>query len=150
MRPSESVKDNMISGQTRLLLISDSANYRHNLANGLRSYGFRVFESDSDWLFIERALKAQPAFVLLDMEVGHHSGLRVLCELRANGMSRSVPVGLLLGSEHHSQDDAAMGMSVAACFRKEAAHTEDIVQVLLRSMALPLVASRPFAARAGA
>lgn len=94
----------------RLLLVEDDEQLGSGICSGLRQYGYTV-----DWLKDGQAalrfLKAEVFdIIILDINLPKLSGLRVLQEMRANGMT--VPVLLLTARD--SVEDRIKGLDSGA------------------------------------
>lgn len=75
----------------RILLVDDDANQITILNKTLNAIGQVFFEQDS-LSALNQAIKILPDVILLDIEMPHLNGYQVLAELKANEITRNIPV----------------------------------------------------------
>ncbi|HTE46618.1 MAG TPA: PAS domain S-box protein, partial [Gemmatimonadaceae bacterium] len=80
-----------------ILVCDDNADFREIMREMLEGRGYAVTTAASGSEAIERAVEAPPSVILLDMVMPGMSGRETLAELRANTITRHIPVVVVSG-----------------------------------------------------
>jgi CheY-like chemotaxis protein len=82
---------------TKLLVIEDGSNFRAMITSALRRAGYQVVIADTGGMGIAKALKELPDAILLDLSLPDMSGVEVTASLKANPLTRPIPVIICTG-----------------------------------------------------
>lgn len=81
----------------KVLVIEDSSNFRAMITSALRRAGYQVVIADTGGMGIAKALKELPDAILLDLSLPDMSGVEVTASLKANPLTRPIPVIICTG-----------------------------------------------------
>ena len=79
----------------KILVVDDEAEARESIANMLTMKGYEVVTLATGADAAEKAKEIWPAAIILDVVLPDHSGIEVLKELRADPLTKAIPVLLL-------------------------------------------------------
>ncbi len=85
----------MTAFKPKILLVDDEAEARSGLARALKAKGYEVVEVGTGTEALSRAKGEWPALIILDIVLPDISGIEVFKKLRADPITRAVPVLLL-------------------------------------------------------
>ena len=97
-----------------ILVVEDDQSLSQALSLKLTKEHYTVLEANDGSIGLEKALKAHPAFIILDVIMPHMSGMEMLSKLRTDDWGSTVPVLVLtnagnvahsqtLASDHHAE-----------------------------------------------
>ena len=97
----------------KILIVDDEEAARHALSNTLRSKGYDVVEANTGKDVLAQAKTQWPSLIILDVVLPDMSGTKVLEQLRADPITKAIPVLLLTAkpdvvkhlSFYHEQSD---------------------------------------------
>lgn len=81
----------------KILIVDDEREAREALAHSLRAKGYEVLEEESGKGVLARAKNEWPALIILDVVLPDVPGTKVFEELRADPVTKVIPVLLLTG-----------------------------------------------------
>jgi len=84
-----------------VLIVDDSEPIRNQVARALEAAGFAVLQAGDGLEGLERARTPGLSMIILDVNMPGLSGLDILDRLKADGLTKRVPV-LMLTTEAHS------------------------------------------------
>lgn len=116
----------------RVLLVEDSGFFRRALTQSLEDHGFIVRAVENGESALQCSLLEKPDVILLDMFLPKLNGMTLLRVLRANSVTRSVPVVLLSGSADSLDVDRARALGISSYFSKASTSVEQIATELER------------------
>lgn len=76
----------------KILIIEDTAGFRRVYQDALEAEGFDVIDADEGTWGLQLAMEEKPDLVLLDLILPGMHGYEILTELRANEITKSIPV----------------------------------------------------------
>jgi len=82
----------------RVLLVDDDADSRELYAYSLGGAGFEVLQAENGAIAVETAIRTRPDVVVMDLEMPVMGGLEAIRRLRANAVTRAIPVVVLSGN----------------------------------------------------
>ncbi|MDO8729912.1 MAG: response regulator [Candidatus Omnitrophota bacterium] len=85
----------MTAFKPKILLVDDEAEARSGLAHALKMKGYEVVEVGTGTEALARARGEWPALIILDVVLPDIPGTEVLKKLRADAITRAIPVLLL-------------------------------------------------------
>lgn len=94
-----------------ILIIEDSVSFRKIYKRVLESDGFKVLEAEDGETGWDLVQKEQPDLVLLDLVLPNISGFEVLKKIRADKLTREIPVLILsvLGEQKYIKEGLELG-----------------------------------------
>jgi CheY-like chemotaxis protein len=75
-----------------ILVVEDNENNRLLLRDVLQAQGYRTAETDTGEEGIRLAASARPALILMDIQLPRMNGIEALHHLRADPLTRDIPV----------------------------------------------------------
>jgi CheY-like chemotaxis protein len=93
-----------------ILLAANDPNITYLLQRYAEASGFETVRSSQSHAALEMARQAQPALIILEMEMPDAHGWHVLCSLKAEPQTQDIPVvvySFMDDSTHHPQPDVA-------------------------------------------
>jgi two-component system, cell cycle response regulator DivK len=75
-----------------ILVVEDNDNNRLLIRDVLQASGYRVIESETAEDGVRMAVEQRPALVLMDIQLPGMSGIEALQRLRADPVTRAIPV----------------------------------------------------------
>ena len=75
-----------------ILVVEDNENNRLLLRDDLQAQGYRTAETDTAEEGIRLAASARPALILMDIQLPRMNGIEALHHLRADPLTRDIPV----------------------------------------------------------
>lgn len=81
-----------------ILVIDDNADFKGVIFDYLIMMGHKVLNADNGREGVEKALKAKPDLILLDVMMPDMGGFEALKELRAEEETKNIPVFIITGS----------------------------------------------------
>ena len=75
-----------------ILIVEDNDKNRKLVRDVLQFKGYRTLEAESGELGVARAREAQPALILMDIQLPGMSGIEALAHLRADASTRDIPI----------------------------------------------------------
>ena len=85
----------MTTFKPKILLVDDEAEAREGLARALRRKGYEVAEAGTGQEVLGRARAEWPALIILDVVLPDLPGTEVFKKLRADAITRAIPILLL-------------------------------------------------------
>ena len=94
-----------------ILIIEDSASFRKIYKRVLEGDGFKILEAEDGETGWDLVQKEQPDLVLLDLVLPNISGFEVLKKIRADKLTREIPVIILsvLGEQKYIKEGLELG-----------------------------------------
>lgn len=94
-----------------ILIIEDSASFRKIYKRVLEGDGFKILEAEDGETGWDLVQKEQPDLVLLDLVLPNISGFEVLKKIRADKLTREIPVLILsvLGEQKYIKEGLELG-----------------------------------------
>jgi PAS domain S-box-containing protein len=115
-----------------ILLASHESKWREETARLLEQEGLRTVQAGSGADALYKVNEAQPALILLDMEMAGKSGWETLHELKASPATSKIPVILASATDERKM---AMAMGAAACLVKP--YSSEVLLREVRKLLLP-------------
>jgi CheY-like chemotaxis protein len=75
-----------------ILLVEDNDNNRLLVRDVLKASGYRVAEAETAEEGLQMAVQQQPALILMDIQLPGMNGIEALQQLRADPITRGIPV----------------------------------------------------------
>ena len=75
-----------------ILLVEDNDNNRLLVRDVLKASGYRVAEAETAEEGLQMAVQQQPALILMDIQLPGMNGIEALRQLRADPVTRAIPV----------------------------------------------------------
>jgi CheY-like chemotaxis protein len=116
----------------KLLLVGDSGFFRRALAEILEQEGFEVLMAGDGQEAYRVSQTERPALIILDMLMPKLDGMMVLRLLRANHLTRSIPVLVFSGHEQERDVREAMRLGAAAYCSKAALDFATLITMIQR------------------
>jgi signal transduction histidine kinase/CheY-like chemotaxis protein len=101
-----------------VLVVEDNPVNRKLARNVLRSRGFRVLEADTGEEGIEIARSERPHLILMDLELPGLDGIEATKRLKADPLTRSIPVVALSAHAQRADEARAREAGCAGCITK--------------------------------
>lgn len=79
----------------KILVIEDTAGFRRVYQDALEAEGYDVVDADDGTWGLQLAMEEKPDLILLDLILPGMHGYEILTELRANSVTKSIPVIVL-------------------------------------------------------
>jgi signal transduction histidine kinase/DNA-binding response OmpR family regulator len=122
-------------GEVRILLVDDEPANLDLLQALLEPEGFKVLKASGGQEGIDVARAQRPQLILLDLLMPDVNGFDVVETLRADDVTRSIPIMVLTAKKLTKGDKAALNGGVAAIFQRNSVGGAELVDWLRRFVA---------------
>jgi DNA-binding response OmpR family regulator len=116
----------------RILVVEDDRFLRRACEVGLRQRGFTVLSAADGEEGLRLARTESPDLILLDLLMPKLSGVEVLRALKAEAMTRGIPVLILSNSSRESDVDQVTDLGAAGYYVKANLSLEDLGEQVTR------------------
>jgi CheY-like chemotaxis protein len=117
-----------------ILNVDDNPQHRYALTRALRKAGFTVIEASNGWEAIAKA-SARPDIILLDINLPDLSGFEVCRRLKADPVTRSIPI-IQISASHDSESAESESLRAGAeMFMEQPQDLAVVVQVVRNQIA---------------
>ena len=129
------------SNWTTVLVVDDDASNRLWLTNVLEPAGFSVINAGGGREAIQLAKSRRPDLVLLDLMMPDVNGFAVVEALRADPVTRHVPIMILTARNLTAADKRQLNGHVSTILSRGSTAAADLVEHLRRLVPIPVAAS---------
>jgi len=111
-----------------ILVIEDEPTLQKTLQEILTQEGFIVLSASDGELGLELALKHKPDLILLDLILPKKDGFEVLKELKADEITREIPIVILTNLEGSIDVQRALELGATTYLVKANYELEDVIE----------------------
>ncbi len=124
----------------KVLLIDDNTDCRELFSMMIRHLGFEVLQADDGELGVQKALRAQPDLIFMDLGMPNMSGMEAVRCLRASAVTKNTPIVICTAWSDEGARESALQLGAQEIVIKPVAF--DLLQkVLLRYLPTPTAAT---------
>lgn len=109
-----------MGGKNKVLIVDDDADTLLIYEKALSRAGYKVFKASNGKESLEQARKYLPDVIIMDIMMPEADGIGVILKLKANGLTRSIPVIVATSVEESEDRVAAENLGVAGYIIKRA------------------------------
>ncbi|MCB0322190.1 MAG: response regulator [Bdellovibrionales bacterium] len=125
--------------QQKILIVDDTANFRHAVAAALRGEGYEVLCAKNGEDGLSLALTEHPGLILLDIAMPVIDGLSYLASLRAHKHLKDTPVIMLTASADVNHVREASGLGIQGYMLKSAFSLGEMIKKVEELIGAPAV-----------
>jgi len=105
-------------GKSRVLLVDDNSQIRQLLALGLEESGYDIVEAATGVESLEQARTTRPDLIVMDLAMPDGNGDEAIASLKADPLTRDIPVIVLTAMLHGPLIDRAIAAGAAEILHK--------------------------------
>ena len=113
----------------KILIADDDTEMLDTLASLLESEGYKVVRAENGVEAVENAKKELPALILLDIHMPKLNGLKACQAIKADQVTKSIPVVMLTVEGSMTEIEEAMGYGAKTYITKPSSK-EEILKVI--------------------
>ena len=121
--------------QSKLILVEDDPTIRRMYERAFVAAGFDVTTSDDGTIIADVAKLNPPDIILMDVMMPNFNGLEALKELKANVLTRGIPVIMLSAFDNADIVRRALQLGARYYLVKSAYEPQEIVNILNETIA---------------
>jgi|SRR6516164_5941007 len=105
-------------GKSKVLLVDDNSQIRQLLALGLEESGYDIVEAATGVESLEQARTTRPDLIVMDLAMPDGNGDEAIASLKADPLTRDIPVIVLTAMLHGPLIDRAIAAGAAEILHK--------------------------------
>jgi len=105
-------------GKSKVLLVDDNSQIRQLLALGLEESGYDIVEAATGIECLEQARSTRPDLIVMDLAMPDGNGDEAIASLKADPLTRDIPVIVLTAMLHGPLIDRAIAAGAAEILHK--------------------------------
>ena len=105
-------------GKSKVLLVDDNSQIRQLLALGLEESGYDIVEAATGVESLEQARTTRPDLIVMDLAMPDGNGDEAIASLKADPLTRDIPVIVLTAMLHGLLIDRAIAAGAAEILHK--------------------------------
>ena len=104
--------------EKKVMVVDDEIHIVHVVAVKLRNNGYEVVTADNGATGFELAIKERPDIIVADYQMPIMSGLEMIEKLRAEDLTKSIPVIMLTARSFAVEDERKNALGISSCLSK--------------------------------